>query len=186
MHDKKTVNTAYMAHGLFKRGDEIWQYYFGESQFHSAHVSDPGGRGVYRVVQRVDGFVSIDSPYDREIYVITKPLTFKGNVLILNIDTDAAGYAQVGFLDEDNHDIEGFSVDDCVYINGDFTEIEVEWMKNRNEIERISSHNEEIGQTFSNKVVTSKDVSKLESKTVQLIFRMRGAKLYSMMFGYKK
>jgi len=160
-HAGKTVNTAYMVHGMIRRGNEIWQYYFGESQFHSSHINDPLGRGVYRVVQRLDGFVSIDSPYDKEVYVKTKPIKFSGNRLLLNIDTDAAGYAQVGFLDENGNDIEGFSVDDCVYINGDFIETEVEWLNK------------------------GKDVSELQGKVVQLIFRMRGSKLYAMQFETK-
>ncbi len=158
MHAGRNVITAYIAHGMVRRGDEIWQYYFGETQYHSAIKRDEAGRGVYRLVQRLDGFVSIDSPYEKEATVVTKPFTFTGNRLTLNIDTDAAGYAQVGFLDESGTPIEGFSVDDCVYINGDFIETEVEWLKK------------------------GADVSALQSKTVQLVFRMRGSKLYAMQF----
>jgi len=113
-HAGRDVHTAYIAHGMIRKGDEIWQYYFGETQYHSAHVNDPGGRGVYRLVQRLDGFVSLDSPYDRDAYFISKPLIFEGNRLVLNIDTDATGYAQVGFLDENKQPIKGFSVDECV------------------------------------------------------------------------
>jgi hypothetical protein len=137
---------------------------------------------VYRVIQRVDGFVSLDAPYEKEIEFISKPLVFEGNKLVLNIDTDAAGYAQVGFLDEKKNHIEGFSVDDCIYINGDFVNTEVEWMKNREEIKRISNFNEEDPQTLAGKVKTSPDVSQLKGKIVRLKFRMRGAKLYAMQF----
>ncbi|MDQ7817955.1 MAG: LamG-like jellyroll fold domain-containing protein [Melioribacteraceae bacterium] len=157
-HDGRTVNTAYIAHGMVRRGNEIWQYYFGESQYHSSHVTDPEGRGVYRVIQRLDGFVSLDSPYEKEAVVKTKPFTFEGNRLTLNIDTDAAGYAQAGFADETGKPVEGFSVDDCIYINGDFLETEVEWLNK------------------------GKDISSLQGKTLQLVFRMRGSKLYSMQF----
>jgi hypothetical protein len=94
----RNVYTAYIAHGMVRRGEEIWQYYFGESQYHSAHKKDEAGRAVYRLIQRLDGFISMDSPYDREVTVVTKPLVFKGNRLLLNIDTDAAGYAQVGLM----------------------------------------------------------------------------------------
>jgi hypothetical protein len=89
---------------------------------------------------------------------VTKPLTFEGNRLVLNIDTDATGYAQVGFQDESGNPIEGFTVDDCVYINGDFVDKEVEWLR----------------KGF--------DVSELEGRTVRLVFRMRGSKLYAMQF----
>jgi hypothetical protein len=156
-HEGRDVVTAYIAHGMIRRGEEIWQYYFGETQYHSAYVKDEDGRGVYRLVQRLDGFVSVDSPYDREETIVTKPLVFDGDRLQLNIDTDAVGYAQVGFLDENGKPIEGFTVDDGLYINGDFIAGEVEWLN-------------------------GPDVSALAGKTVQVVLRMRGTKLYAMQF----
>jgi hypothetical protein len=152
------VNQAYMAHGMVRRGDEIWQYYFGTEIYHSSYNRDESKSAVYRVVQRLDGFVSADTPYDREGILITKPLIFSGNHLVLNIDTDATGYAQVGFLDQNGKTIEGFGVDDCIYINGDFISTDVEWFEK------------------------GLDVSELAGKTVQLIFRMRGSKLYAFQF----
>ena len=157
-HAGRDVVNAYIAHGMVRRGDEIWQYYFGETQYHSAHRSDRAGRGVYRLVQRLDGFVSIDSPYDRDAIIVSKPLTFSGNRLTLNIDTDATGYAQVGLIDEHSAPVSGFSVDDCVYINGDFIDTEVEWLKR------------------------GSDLSEFVGRTVQLVIRMRGSKLYAMQF----
>ncbi|MGH7551142.1 MAG: LamG domain-containing protein [Gemmatimonadota bacterium] len=156
-HADMNVVQAYMAHGMVRRGNEIWQYYYGTEEYHSAFQEDMP-RGVFRVVQRLDGFVSADTPYDTTGILVTKPLSFEGNRLVLNIDTDAAGYAQVGFQGEGGNPIEGFSVDDCVYINGDFIEKEVEW----------------LGKGF--------DVSELEGRTVRLVFRMRGSKLYAMQF----
>ncbi len=156
-HARHQVVTVYLAHGMIKRGDEIWQYYFGEDYYHSPWNTAPEKRGVYRVIQRLDGFVSMDSPYEKEVEAKTKLFTFKGNSLHLNIDTDAAGYAQVGFLDEQGNPIKGFSVEDCVYINGDFIDTEVEWLR-------------------------GKDISHLQGKPVRLIFRMRGSKLYAMQF----
>jgi hypothetical protein len=162
MHDGRDVKTAYLGQGMVRRGGEIWQYYFGETQYHSAFKNDKEGQAVYRVVQRVDGFVSANSPYDRKAMIRTKPLVFAGNRLVLNIDTDAAGFAQVGFLEESGKPIEGFGLDDCVYINGDFVDAEVEWLGGSKE--------------------STKDVSRLAGRTVQVVFRMRGARLYSMQF----
>ena len=54
--------------------------------------------------------------------MITKPFIFEGSELVLNVDTDAAGYIQVGFLDVNDDPIKGFELDDCIYINGDFIE----------------------------------------------------------------
>ncbi|MDZ7765883.1 MAG: hypothetical protein U5K00_15955 [Melioribacteraceae bacterium] len=106
----------------------------------------------------MDGFVSLDSPYEKEIEVVTKPISFEGDKLVLNIDTEATGYAQIGLLDENGDPIEGFEVENCVYINGDFINKEVEW--------------------------TGKgtDVSELQGKTVHVVFKMRGSKLYAMQF----
>ncbi len=157
-HQGRDVVTAYIGHGMIRRGEELWQYYFGETHYHSPHTQDPDGRSVYRLVQRLDGFISLDSPYGHDTTVITRPLTFKGDRLQLNVDTDAVGYMQVGFLDEQGQSIEGYAVDDCVYINGDFIAREVDWLE------------------------TGADLSPLIGRTVQVAFRMRGAKLYAMQF----
>lgn len=156
-YNDKDIHTAYLAQGMIKRGEEIWQYYFAETQYHSAYTREPEGRGVYRLVQRLDGFVSMDSPYGKEVNALSKPFTFTGNKLNVNIDTDAAGYTQIGFIDEKGNPVEGFSVDDCIYINGDFVNTEVEWNQ-------------------------GKDISSLQGKTVQLVFRMRGSKVYAIQF----
>jgi hypothetical protein len=157
-HAGQPVNSAYIAHGMVRRGREIWQYYFGTGFYHSPYQQDDADRGVYRLVQRLDGFVSVDAPYDREATLTTRPLTFTGQRLVLNVDTDAAGYAQVGFTDVDGRPIEGLSVDDAVYVNGDFVDAEVEWLG------------------------SGTDVSSLEGRPVRLVFRLRGAKLYAFQF----
>jgi hypothetical protein len=167
---------------MIRRGDEIWQYYFGETQYHSAHVNDPAGRGVYRLIQRLDGFVSLDSPYDTEAVMITKPFVFSGNRLVLNIDTDATGFSQAGFLTENYTPIEGFTVDDCVYINGDFISTEVQWIKNLSELENIDQEE----QRLMDYARVSPDVSQLAGKPIRLMFRMRGSKLYAMQFTESK
>jgi hypothetical protein len=155
-HDGFDVHKNYIAHGMVRRGEEIWQYYVGSEQYHSDWGK--GGReAVFRVVQRFDGFVSADTAYTGG-KLVTRPLTFEGNRLVLNIDTGAAGYAQLGILDADGRPIDGFGVDDCVYINGDFISTEVEWLKKGN------------------------DVSSLAGKPVRLDIRSRGTKLYSLQF----
>jgi Concanavalin A-like lectin/glucanases superfamily len=155
-HDGFDIHKNYIAHGMVRRGDEIWQYYLGSEQYHS-NWSRSGREAVFRVVQRFDGFISADTPYTGGT-LVTRPLIFKGNRLVLNIDTGATGYAQVGLLDEKGKPIKGFAVDDCVYINGDHIETEVEWAKK------------------------GRDLAALAGQPVQLVFRMRGTKLYSMQF----
>lgn len=182
MHAGADIKQAYLAHGMVKRGDEIWQYYFGETRYHSSWEREGYKREVYRLIQRVDGFVSIDAPYGKEGSLTTKPFRFKGNRLVLNVDTDAAGFVQVGFLDKNGQPIEGFTLDECIYINGDFTDARVEWLQNAGELAGIDIEDEEDYVKFAAKVKTSLDVSSLEGKIVQLVFRMRGSKLYAMEF----
>jgi hypothetical protein len=160
-HEGYDVVQSYIAHGMVRRGNEIWQYYFGTEEYHSTQQSTKPRRGVFRVVQRLDGFVSADAPYDTTALMVTKPLVFKGNRLVLNIDTEATGYVQVGLLDENGRPIPGYSVDDGVYINGDFIDKEVEW----------------LGK--------GTNLSAFEGRPVQLVFRMRGSKLYAMQFAQR-
>lgn len=109
----------------------------------------------------MDGFVSADAPYTGGEFT-TKPFRFTGNRLVVNIDTDAAGYAQVGLIDEAGQPIPGCSLDECVYINGDEIDYPVEWLsKDR---KRVS------------------DVSAFAGKTVRLVVRMRGTSLYALQF----
>ncbi|MFA3782230.1 LamG-like jellyroll fold domain-containing protein [Melioribacteraceae bacterium 4301-Me] len=164
-YDGVDVHQVYIAVGMIKMGNEIWQYFLGNPEYHSSYQNLDSLIAVYRTIQRIDGFISADSPYDKYGIIKTKPLIFKGNRLVLNINTGATGYAQVGFLDENGNPIKGFSVDDCVYINDNAVEHEVEWLNK--------------GKSGS---TASRDVSSLEGKVVQLVFRMRGTKLYSMQF----
>ncbi|UCE07560.1 MAG: hypothetical protein JSW07_05870, partial [bacterium] len=157
-HEGRDIHQAYIAHGMVRWGEEIWQYYFGAVEYHSSWKNKRSQQAVYRVVQRLDGFVSMDTPYDKIGIIKTKPLNFNAKRLLLNIDTNATGYIQVGFIDKNGIPIEGFSVDECIYINGDFIDTEVEWLN------------------------MGTDVSSLAGKTVQVVFRMRGSKLYSMQF----
>jgi len=150
----------FVTHGLVRRGSEIWQFVGGHggsgTGYHSPWTQEKPAP-LYRYVQRVDGFVAAEAGYMGGS-LKTRPLRFQGNRLKLNIDTGAVGYAQVGFLDEQGQPIPGYSLDDCVYINGDYLGTPVEWMSR------------------------GTDVASLAGKTVRLVFRMRGAKLYAMQF----
>ena len=151
------LHRTYIAHGMVRRGDEIWQYYLGNESYHSPWDKRRRKSALYRVVQRVDRFVAAVAPYTGGT-LTTRPLAFEGNRLVLNIDTGATGFAQIGLIDPAGAPIDGFGVDDCVYINGDFSEKEVEWLG------------------------TGKDVSSLAGRPVRLVFRMRGSRLFAMQF----
>lgn len=154
----RDLHQIYMAEGMVRRGDEIWQYFYGQEDYHSPHKRNPEGNGIYRVVQRLDGFVSLDTPYTHLVTVTTRPFVFSGNRLIVNIDTGAMGYAQMGFVDEQGAPIPGFGPDDGVYINGNFVGKEVEWLPR------------------------GADVSELAGRVVRLVMRMRGTSLYALQF----
>ncbi len=154
------IHMLFMAHGLVRRGNEIWQFLGGHGGngigYHSAWTRK-GPWPLWKMVQRLDGFVAAEGDYTGGT-LLTRPLVFQGSRLVLNVDTGATGYVQVGILDPTGVPVPGYSADDCVYINGDFLEAEVEW----------------LGR--------GTDLSQLAGKPVQLLFRLRGARLYAMQF----
>lgn len=156
------VPQAYLAEGLIRRGHEIWQYLYGPGIYHSSYTKDDTSDAVYRLVQRLDGFVSADAPYDAHGFLTTRPLTFTGGRLQLNLDTGATGYAQVGFLDLEGQPIPGFGLDNCVYLNGDWVDHTVAFR--------------------TTETTVTSDLSALAGRPVQLIFRLRGSKLYAFQF----
>lgn len=64
---------------------------------------------VYRL--RLDGFASLRAGYEQGT-VLTRPLTFEGNALLLNYETSAAGRLQVEILDEHGGPLPGFGLAD--------------------------------------------------------------------------
>ncbi len=154
------VHMLFMTHGLVRRSNEIWQYVGGHGGngigFHSAWIKGSPSP-LWRMVQRLDGFVAAEGDYTGG-WLVTRPLISEGNRLVHNIDTGAVGYAQVGFPDANGAPIPGFTVDECISINGDFLETEVEWLKK------------------------GTDVSELAGRVVQLVFRLGGARLFAMQF----
>jgi hypothetical protein len=151
---------------MVRRGEEIWQYVYTRSTYHSPHNSKgtPGvpGSVVQRVSQRLDGFVSLDVPYEKEGGFTTHKLRFEGARLQVNIDAGATGFAQIGFEDESGRPFPGFSVDDCVYIHGNYVEQNVAWL-------------DRIGELKN-------DVSAFSGRPVRLVVRMRGTSLYALQF----
>jgi hypothetical protein len=152
------VHQTYMAHGMVRRGDEIWMYSYNTEEYHSGKSRRPARDGIFRTVQRVDRFVAAESPYDREATLASRPLVFAGQRLVLNVDTHASGWLQVGLRHADGSAIAGFGLDDCVYVNGNELACPVEWLKR------------------------GTDVSALAGQPVQVVIRMRGASLYAIQF----
>ena len=148
--------------GMLYHDTHIDQYFAGYAFTHGdtqARVRLKGRElgGVFRLEQRIDGFVSADFDYTGGT-LLTEPLVFEGNSLALNLNTSASGQAQVAILDATGKPIPGFDVKDCRIINGDYL----------NKIVRFGDR---------------RDLSKLAGRPVRLLFKMRGTKLYGFQFG---
>jgi len=80
-----------------------------------------------RYTMRLDGFASVQAPLSGG-EIITKPLIFKGNELVLNFSASAAGSIRVELLrDQMDMPIEGFGLEDCIEVLGDDLGRVVRW-----------------------------------------------------------
>ena len=109
-----------------------------------------------RYALRIDGFTSVHAPYHGG-EILTKPIRFTGNKLMINFSTSAAGFIKVEILDLDGNKIEGFELENSTEIIG-------------NEIEKIVTWN------------GNPDFKKINKKPVRLRFVMKDADLYSIRF----
>ena len=109
-----------------------------------------------RYVMRLDGFVSVHAAMGGG-ELLTKPLTFAGKQLGINLSTSAAGGIRIEIQDRDGAAIPGFALSDCPEIFGD-------------DIERVVRWNGGPG------------LDALNGRPVRLRFVMRDADLYSFRF----
>ncbi len=140
--------------------DELWIYYVGSNCGHDDRL-DPaaGGKhltGIGRAVLRLDGWVSADAAYTGG-ELTSRPLTFTGSRLQLNVDAGAGGVVRVEIQGRNGKPIEGFAAADADGINGNHLRVLASWR----------------GKT---------DVSTLAGKPIRLRFVMRDSKLYAFRF----
>ncbi len=109
-----------------------------------------------RYTCRVDGFVSLHASFAGGD-VLTKPLLFEGDKLVVNYSTAAAGRMQVQIEDPNGRPAPGFAFSDCPEIYGDAIEHTVSWQR-------------------------GSDVSALAGKPIRLRFAMHDADLYALGF----
>lgn len=109
-----------------------------------------------RYTLRLDGFGSIHAKLQQGEFS-TKPITFTGGELSLNVATSAAGMVKVEIRDVEGTPLPGFTLDDCDLIYGDAIDRRVSWKGN-------------------------KSVESLKGKPVVLRFALREADLYSLVF----
>ena len=105
---------------------------------------------------RVDGFISADAAYTGG-ELTTRPLTFSGSQLQLNVATGAGGTVRVEIQDDSGRPLEGFGAEEADEINGNYLQGKAHWKGSSN-------------------------VASLAGKNVRLRFLMRDASLYSFQF----
>ena len=115
------------------------------------------GAKTRRYTYRIDGFVSLHATFEGG-EVLTKPIIFEGNRLLINFATSAAGSVGVEIQGPDGTAIEGYSLTECGEIYGDEIEHEVKWKDS--------------------------DVSGLAGEAVRLRFVLRDADLFA--FGFRE
>ncbi|MCP5560896.1 MAG: hypothetical protein H7A55_24400 [Verrucomicrobiaceae bacterium] len=137
-HDGLDLRLVSMAQGIVRRGRELYQYFIGWPHTHGRPVvwdKDLADRaewlkqdlgGIYCATQRVDGFVSMSAD-DQDGVLTTRPLSFTGNRLLLNIHTAGIGGARVALLGADMQPLPGYSIEDCDPISADEIDCEVRW-----------------------------------------------------------
>jgi len=148
----------YLGVGMVVRGDEIWQY---GTRFRTTH-GDVAGRkaqldgGIYRFVQRIDGFVSADFPEaGGECHTI--PVKIDGPSLIVNLDAGALGYLKVGLVEVDGSPVKGMGAEDCELLRLNSTHARVTWK-------------------------SAQITPELQGRELSLVFSGARAKLYSFYF----
>jgi len=83
-----------------------------------------------RYTLRLDGFVSIQAGAAGG-ELITKPITFTGSTLRLNVSTSAAGSVRVEVQTPDGRPLPGFALADCIEVFGDDVDRAVTWKGGR-------------------------------------------------------
>ena len=147
--DRDGNRSNYMTRGLLQLpgSDRELSVYATE-----AYYAGPGSR-VRRFVYRTDGFVSAHADAAGGV-LLTKPFTFAGAKLSLNIASKGA--TRVEIAGEDGKPLPGFTLGDCTPITADAVSHTVSWKGG--------------------------DLSALAGKPVRLRFELKAADLYALQF----
>ena len=141
--------TNYAALGLVQTGDaEMSLYVKQDAAQPTAHLR--------RYSLRLDGFASAKAPYTGG-ELLTKPVTFLGDRLVLNFATGASGDVRVEVQSVNGEPLDGYALENSNELIGNHIEREVSWRD-------------------------GPDASKLAGQAVRLRFVMKDADLYSMQF----
>jgi hypothetical protein len=125
------------------------------SLYKQAHYAQPTCH-LLRYTLRTDGFVSVNAPY-RGGEFLTRPFTFAGRKLVVNLSTSAAGGVRAELQDAQGKAIPGYVLGEATELIGDDIERVVSWKSTR-------------------------DLGRLAGQTVRLRFVMKDADLYALRF----
>jgi hypothetical protein len=119
------------------------------------HYQHPTNR-IRRLSLRPDGFVSVHADA-KGGELVTKPFTFTGKELLLNLSTSVIGGVQVEVQQPDGQPVPGFALAACPVLFGDGLELLVGWAANP-------------------------DLSRLQGQPIRLRFALKDADLYALRF----
>ena len=115
-------------------GNEIRYYYAGTTMFHqSSWELQPQTAGLGTASLRPDGFVALVAG-EEPAELLTVAFVPDAPNLFVNARTAPGGWVRVGLHGADNSPIPGFSLDECVPIEGDGTALAVCWKPDRSSI----------------------------------------------------
>lgn len=108
---------VYAAQGLVRRGDRVLQYHTAFDHSHGHWPANNPGGVIRWTEQRLDGFVAAEFPYTGG-ELVTRPLTFTGDRLELNVDASASGEGRVELQDAQGRPVPGHSLADSDRVLG--------------------------------------------------------------------
>lgn len=150
--DRDGNRSNYMANGLVRLPGNDREYAVYGTE---AYYAGPDSR-LRRFMYRIDGFVSVRGG-NAGGKLVTKPLTFKGGKLVLNLGVAKGGSARVELQTADGKPVPGFALRQSNKLTGDEIELTAEW-------------------------TDGSDLSSLAGKPVRLAFELKKADLYSIRF----
>ena len=136
-------------------GDQLYFYFRGAARRHGpyeGHDNSEAPINVGLATLRVDGFASMGASFDGGEFMTTE-WEIDGGQLLLNAKSDY-GEIRVELLDVEEKPLPGYSLEDCVPVTADGTDLPVKW----------KDHS---------------DLSDARGKTARLRFLLRNARLYS-------
>ncbi len=115
-----TDRNNYAAWGVVQTSPHQMSVYWGE------HYRHPGCR-LRRGTLRLDGFASLHAGGRDVGEMLTRPLTFSGDRLIVNYATSAIGSIRVGICDQAGQSIQGFHLIDSDVLFGNELQHAITW-----------------------------------------------------------